>query len=128
MDGTLINKKVGIWLKSWYLVFRNYCNLALLRLTSIFETQACRCHEKYQRKRSSKFIKQIFIRIKKFRRLLSEKRSKKKMVSNRIVESRFFKQYKKWLETEAKSGKNAEINEKTFSVVNNKNSEGLIFF
>jgi len=50
------------------------------------------------------------------------------MVSNRIVESRFFKQYKKWLETEAKSGKNAEINEKTFSVVNNKNSEGLIFF
>lgn len=50
------------------------------------------------------------------------------MVGNRIIKSRFFEQYKKWLKTETKSGKDAEINEKTFSVINNKNSEGLIFF
>lgn len=128
MDGTLINQEIRLWLKSWHLVFRNDCNRTLLRLTSIFKTETCWCNEKYRLKRSTKFIKQIFIIIQKFRWLLFKERSKKKMVSNRVVESRFFKQHKKWLKAKTKSCKNAQINEKTFTIIYNKNSKGLIFF
>lgn len=127
MDGTLIDQKVRIWSKSWYLVFGYDCHRTLWRWTTIFEITSSKSYAQYCNQRPSNSSQQIFKRTLSLCWLLFEKRSFTKMVSNLIVKSWFYSKNKDRWKTEIKSDKNVERNEEDISRINNKNRKGLIF-